>query len=177
MVSVETVSIMIAAVSVVIGVINSIRSNQKAEEQRQTEIETRQAELLMQLYDRWSSKDFRRDSWEINTFWRGDNIADIRKKLFDQGDLDEIVKMTTQATFYEGIGVLVEEGLLDLKLVDLLLHNNIMGNWETLTPFITESRQRMEQSWDDASRFHPHYDSWERLYHRIKQMSESSRAS
>ena len=143
---VQTVSIVIAAVSVVIGVINSIMSNRKAEEQRQTEIQTRQAELLMQLYDRWSSKDFRRDSWEINTFWRGENVMDVRKKLFDEPVLDEIVKLTTQATFYEGIGVLVEEGLIDINLVDQLFHNNILGNWESFAPFITEMRQHMSDN-------------------------------
>jgi type II secretory pathway pseudopilin PulG len=56
---VQTVSIVIAAVSVVIGVINSIMSNQKADQQRQTEIDTRQAELFMQVYQRFNTREFR----------------------------------------------------------------------------------------------------------------------
>jgi hypothetical protein len=84
------------------------------------------------------------------------------------------MKLTTQATFYEGIGVLVEEGLLDIKLVDLLLHNNILGNWETFQPFVTEMRRNMEKNWGHSEIFHPHYDSWERLYQNIKQMYETN---
>ena len=51
---VQTVSIVIAAVSVVIGVINSIMSNKKAEEQRQMQ-------LFTQLYDYFVDKEFSRD--------------------------------------------------------------------------------------------------------------------
>lgn len=48
---IPTVSIVIAAVSVVIGVINSIMSNRKAEEQRQMQ-------LFTQLYDYFVDKEF-----------------------------------------------------------------------------------------------------------------------
>ncbi len=34
-----------------------------------------------------------------------------------------------QATFYEGIGVLVERGLIDIKLVDRLLRNTTLIFW------------------------------------------------
>ena len=54
MTSIETISIVIAAVSVVIGVINSILSNRKAEEQRQMQIFT-------QLYDYFVDKEFSQD--------------------------------------------------------------------------------------------------------------------
>ena len=48
LIDVQTVSIVIAAVSVVIGVANSILTNRRAESRRQIELETRQAEFYMQ---------------------------------------------------------------------------------------------------------------------------------
>jgi hypothetical protein len=57
MVSVETISIVIATVSVVIGVINSILSSRRAEKNDEQTLETRQAQLYIQIYNRWNSKE------------------------------------------------------------------------------------------------------------------------
>ena len=56
------VSVVIAAASVVIGVTGYLQASRTAEKQRQAELETRQAQLFMQLYDRWTF-----DIWE--KFW------------------------------------------------------------------------------------------------------------
>jgi len=141
---------------------NSIYSSREAKQQRQ-------AELFMQMYDRWSSKDFRRDSWEL--MGRGLKAEELRR-FFDRKNIDEIVKLTTQATFYEGVGVLVEEGLIDIKLVDKLLRNNILGNWESLEPLVREMQRHADQFYDE--KYHAVYDSWERLYNRIKQIPAHS---
>ena len=71
--------------------------------------------------------------------------------------------------------MLVEEGLIDIKLVDKLLHNNILGNWDTLEPFIREMQRRLDANVGSYQmRFYPHYDAWERLVHSIKQISTSN---
>lgn len=60
MVDVQTISIVVAAVGVFIAAINSVYSSREATRQRQTEIETRQAELFMQMYRDWSAPGFRK---------------------------------------------------------------------------------------------------------------------
>jgi hypothetical protein len=45
---------------VIIGVLSFMKSNRRAEEQRQIEIDTRQAQLLMQLYDQYNDAEFRK---------------------------------------------------------------------------------------------------------------------
>jgi hypothetical protein len=67
---VQTISVAIAAIGLFIAAINQIYSNRQANQQRQ-------AELFMQMYDRWSSKDFRRDSWEL--MGRGLNAEELRR--------------------------------------------------------------------------------------------------
>jgi hypothetical protein len=52
----------------------TVRNNQKNQElslkaQQQT-LETRQAQLLMQIYDKVNNKEFTRDWAEINYFWK-----------------------------------------------------------------------------------------------------------
>ena len=80
MTSIETVSIVIAAISVVIGVINSIRSNQKADQQRQTEIDTRQAELYTNIYNRWNSRDIQTAYGNMRHLWKWDSYEDFLRK-------------------------------------------------------------------------------------------------
>jgi hypothetical protein len=61
----QTVTVLITGISVIIAAVNSIFSSRRAEEQRaltlktqQQALETRQAQLFMQIYNRWSTKEF-----------------------------------------------------------------------------------------------------------------------
>jgi type II secretory pathway pseudopilin PulG len=54
---IQTISIVIAAAGVFIAAINSVYSSREARQQRQTEIETRQAELFMNVYNRWNTTE------------------------------------------------------------------------------------------------------------------------
>ena len=100
MTSIETVSIVIAAISVVIGVINSINSNRKAEEHRQTEIHTRQAELFMQMYRDWSAPEFRKAIHKMMFDHSWTDPEDFRQKYGARTNRDEFVDTyLRQATF------------------------------------------------------------------------------
>ena len=62
--NVETATVLVAGIRVIIAAINSIISSRRAEEQRQLTLETqqqaletRQAQLYMQIYNRWNSRD------------------------------------------------------------------------------------------------------------------------
>ena len=52
---VQMVSVLIAASAAVVGVASYISSNKSEEKRRKTKIETRQAQLFMQIYDRYNS--------------------------------------------------------------------------------------------------------------------------
>jgi hypothetical protein len=172
MTSIETISIVIAAVSVVIGVINSIRSNQKAEEQRQTEIQTRQAELFMQMYRDWSAPEFRKAVIDMSYHHSWEDFAEFNEKYGSLTNTDEWVNTyIRQATLYEGIGVLVEQGLIDIELVDRLLHNTTIYFWEKMGPIFSEYRKKQ------PSDHQPYYDSTEYLYNQIKNRAKDQEAT
>jgi len=44
--------------------------------------------------------------------------------------------------FYEGVGVLVKEGLIDIRLVALLMTGTTTLFWRKMEPFIDEIRRR-----------------------------------
>jgi hypothetical protein len=54
----QTISIVLGGVGLFIAAINSIISSRKADQQRQVEIETRQAELFVHIYTQWSDPTF-----------------------------------------------------------------------------------------------------------------------
>lgn len=165
-----TIGILTACVSVVIGVINSIRSSREAKQQRQIEIQTRQAELFMQLYQGWSEPDMRKAMMKMAWYHQWDNAEDFMKKYGPATNLDEFIDTyVRQATFYEGIGVLVEMGLIDITLVDRLLHNTTQSFWKRMGPVYAELRKR--QSPDE----YPHYDSTEYLYNLVKNMGQQQK--
>jgi hypothetical protein len=59
LVDVQTISIVIADSGVFIAAVNQILSRRRADKTAQLQLETRQAQLFMQLYNRYSSREFR----------------------------------------------------------------------------------------------------------------------
>jgi hypothetical protein len=99
-----------------------------------------------------------------------DDFEDWQQKYGSRTNLQEFVNtFVRQATFYEGVGVLVEEGLIDINLVDTLLHNTIKLWWERMKPIYVELRKRTT---DITEGFYPHYDSAEHLYYLIEQIGQ-----
>jgi hypothetical protein len=67
----------------------------------------------------------------------------------------------TLLTFFEGLGILVKKGLIDISLVEDLLANRIIWFWEThMEPTIDTTRT--------FTRDPTQYDHIEYLYHEMK---------
>ncbi len=54
----------------------------------------------------------------------------------------EISKFNTWVTYYEGLGVLVKEGLIDIKLVAQTMAGSTRMFWEKIKPYAAELRAR-----------------------------------
>jgi hypothetical protein len=150
---IQTFSIVIAAAGVFVAAINSVYSSREAKQQRQTEIETRQAELFMQMYNRWSTPDMMksyglvlfRSSWTDYDDW-------AQKYGPYHGDFDVWASGMSVLTFFEGLGVLVRNGLIDIKLVEDLLSRRLVETWNKFRPIREEGirRGRDPKAWDHA---------------------------
>ena len=160
-----TVGILTACITVIIGVLSFMRSNRRAEEQRQIEIETRQAELFMQLYSKWTSPEFRVGLLKMYQHWSWSDFPEFQAKYGAKVNAEDFVAgVVVPASFYEGIGVLVERGLIDVTLVNRLLRRNILLFWDRLGPIIQEYRK--EQARDEQ----PIFDSVEYLFHELQKL-------
>jgi hypothetical protein len=106
-------------------------------------LDTRQAQLLMQIYQKFSDTEF---------FTKWGNVLSLEIRDYDDF-IDKVYGMKRQNreigiqlgslfAYFEGIGVLIEEKLVDAKLVANLMSGNIVYFWEKYGPFITEYRRR-----------------------------------
>jgi len=145
-----TIGILTACISVVIGVVNQILSRRRTEKTEQLSLETRQAELFMQLYDRFNDKDFAKQYTEILFQHKWTDFDDWMQKYGPMTNLDVFSSWMSVAVFFEGIGVLIKRKLIDISLVDDLLSSAIIMVWEKIEPIAKEYRVRFNrpQLWE-----------------------------
>ena len=155
MVTVETISIAFTGLSISIAAFYYIGTLRNANRMRELTIksqenalETRQAQLFIQLFNRFNDANFysKYDESVNRSEW----------KEYEQ----ERETIGLVAAFFEGIGVLVEQKLVNINLVSKLMSTNIMAFWENVEPVIREYRDRNQNpyAWE--------YVEW--LYDNIK---------
>jgi hypothetical protein len=145
---IQTISVVVAATSVVAFVINSIITSRKTEKtqeltlkSQQQNLETRQAQLFMQIYSKIYDPEFLNNGREaMNIDYK--NLDDFNAKLSHETNRDLYGKFWSFPWFLEGMGVLVKRGLIDPKLVDDLISGLVVSYWEKFKPMTLEYRER-----------------------------------
>ncbi|MCW4040718.1 MAG: hypothetical protein NWE83_08210 [Candidatus Bathyarchaeota archaeon] len=122
---VQTIMVVITGVSIIIGVILSLSS-------RKQELETRQAQLFMDVNQRFNSAEMRRSLQKVLYVEDWTNYEDWAQKYGLQSDL--WVAITQIGSYFGGLGVYVERGLIDPTMIDDLMGEYIIAYWDKLTP-------------------------------------------
>jgi hypothetical protein len=104
---------------------------------------TRQAQLLMNLYEKYSSEDSREKSMEIQK-WQWDTLDEFFDKYGNK--LEAWSMWESKAAFFHGIGVLLEADMIEIKLLDRLLTNTVNRHWNVLRmgQVLAEWRKRID---------------------------------
>ena len=181
LVDIQTVLTYLSLISVPVGVFyyimtlqNSNKNQQltlKAQEltvkAQQQSVETRQAQLFMQLYDRFNEPEFRKIFAEIIWFWEWKDMDDFENKYGYKTNMDAYSKRTSMYAYFEGMGLLLRRGLIDIQFVYDLSGGNIMRIWEKMEPVIMHYRsinRSRRNEWHSANS----WDDFEYLYNEIK---------
>jgi hypothetical protein len=135
---VQTCGVVGTLIAATIAVRSYVNSNKRAEEARKREIETRQAQLFMGLYQSYYSKDF----MEAEYGMRKIELKKAEDSLKMWENFDGYSAWSTLVTYYEGIGVLVREGLIDIGLVSKLMSGGIVSYWEKNRAGFIDFRER-----------------------------------
>jgi hypothetical protein len=152
----QTIGILITGISLTVAAfyyIMTLRNQEKA----------RQAQLFMQLYNRFQSIEFHRQfnkllEWEFNDF------EDFLNKYGRENNPEAYALRGSVGGYFEGMGVLVKRGLIDVTLADDLISGAIMLFWDKFGPIYLEMRERIN---------YPQFAEWtEYLYNQIKPLVE-----
>jgi hypothetical protein len=115
-----------------------------------TTLQTRQAQLFMQIFDRWCDPTFAKmyGDYRYNVCAKANNDPQVISKisiqaLFGSFNPEVWVPIHTLAQYFEGISILVQKGLIDIDLVERLLSGRIIWYWEASEPFAKYTREKV----------------------------------
>jgi hypothetical protein len=144
---------------------NSQRNQELARRSQEHATETRQAQLFMYIYDRWSSREYNTHFFAVRD-WEWTDYEDFIEKYGWQNNPDTYYHFSSIGTYFEGIGVLVNRGLVDPTLVDDLISGSVTFFWEKFGESIIKERRRRDNF--------PQLFEWvEYLYNAIKPIRDS----
>ena len=89
--------------------------------------ETRQAQLFMQLFQMFTTKEWMSDNWELMSMEWSD-MKDFFEKYDSSVNIDNFAKRYRSWFFLDGIGMLLKKGLVDREMVFHLM-GGYWGIW------------------------------------------------
>jgi hypothetical protein len=133
LVDVQTVSIVVATASVVVGVIFAVL-------QLRDFVKTRQTDLIMRLYSRFGSERFQRTEEKV---WKG--LSEEALNFHDYVEKYGLAEWVTVGTFFEGVGILLYRKLIDIRLADDLFTAPVNMAWDPMKNSTIEARKEYGQ--------------------------------
>lgn len=138
---------------------------------------TRQAQLMMSLYEAYRSPEFRKNWGEVMDQEYID-FDDFWAKYGSLVNREAWSNWQSVAAYFHGIGVLLKEGLIDISLLDQLLVNLVFVSWLQMGPIVLGFREYTSGS--DArfegrgsSERHPQMSGFEYLYNELRKREDA----
>jgi len=145
MLDIPSISAIVAAAGVLVAVIISIMELRNI-------VRARQAELFLDLYDHYNDPAFVKCYSEIVFQWNWKDYEDWLKKYGPQTNIEAYSTWASVGNYFKGVGVLVNEKLIDAKLVEKLMAELFLKYWEKCEPIVKEFRKgyRFPKAWETA---------------------------
>ena len=128
----------------------SLRNQELTLKSQAQATETRQAQLFMQLFDRWSDPYFAKvyGDYRYKVCAKLNNDPDdisriAVESLFESYNPEIWMPIQTLAQYFEGISILVQKKLLDIDTVERLLSGRLLWYWECTETFIRHVREKI----------------------------------
>jgi hypothetical protein len=151
MIDIPTVASIVTTISIVVGVVFTILEIRHL-------AQTRKTEVIMKIYERVGTREIIEAINRVGNA-KFENIADYSKK-YGFTDISLIAEL------FEGIGVLLEQSLIDIKMVDSLFGPTINLLWVRMKPVRYAMREGLKEPF-----FFSHY---EYLINRLNAYRKSS---
>lgn len=144
---IQTISVVIAAGTLVVGILNQIDTSRRAAKAAERELITRQAQFFLQIYDNFHREEFFDKFTDIIT-WKWKDYDDFISKYGRQANPKAWYSLGSVGAFFEGIGVLVHRKIIDAELVGELMSRHVVFFWEKISSISYEMRRRLKSPVD-----------------------------
>jgi hypothetical protein len=138
LIDIQTASSVVTTLSIIIGVAFTIL------ELRHLSI-VRRTDLIMKIYDKFGDREIVEAMNKVGNA-KFENIEDYHKKY-------GFTEVTQIAVLFEGLGVLLEQNLIDIKMVDRLFGPTLNQLWVRMKPVIYAMRKGLNEPF-----FFSHYE-------------------
>ena len=105
---------------------------------QQHTLETRQVQMFLGISRQLHSKEYMA-AWDRAFEESNWTNYDEFQELWKEKEFREAFNVV--ATYYEGLGVLVREGFLNIRYVALLMSGATMNYWSKLKPIVEDARR------------------------------------
>ena len=139
MLDILSISAMVAAAGVLVGVVYYILDVRNQAMIRKTELITR---LYSHLY---GSEDLQRARKKVNSITYEDYDDFVKKYGAPNSEEPIPLAISTVLYVFEEAGVLLSKKLVDVDLIDQLMGEMILRTWTNLMPLIKEARKRLNR--------------------------------
>ena len=157
----QTTISLLTLISLTIGVIYHIMTLRNTRKNQELQLETRQAQLYMNLYGTYHSPEFRKQLYKLlNLEWKD---YDEWHEKYGGTDLPETVAFGSVMGYFNGLGLLVRKGLIDVDTVYELLSAFIVEVWEKHLPIMLAQRDYYNR---------PIWGEFEYLYNEVKKIDQ-----
>lgn len=153
----QTLSIFIAATSVVIGVIFSVTSILMSTRNAN---KSRQAQIFMKFHEAMTEKEFFRDFQQVLGKWSWKDAEEFSSKYGPVSNPEKYNMFVRIVTQFDSIGSLVRYGLTNIKFMPRGVAIMVTSFWERFSPIASE----LETLWGNTDVF----GEIEYLYDEIK---------
>lgn len=158
----QTIFQFLQTISIMVGIAYYLMILQNQQKSQKTALDTRQAQLFMPIYAKFYDKEFMKDYVTIMS-WEWDDYDDFMLK-HGADNLDDWSTIMAWTDYFEGLGVLVNRGLIEVSFIDDLISGMVIGFWEKYGDYIMEFRTRAN---------YPQFAEFcEYLYVEIKSIAE-----
>jgi hypothetical protein len=142
MVDAQTVSIIFAGLSIGVAAIYYALTLRNTRKNQELQLETRQAQLFMEVYKEFSSPSFLLRFQDI----RNNIVRDIDKYREEFGDLqrtdpERYAGWISLGTWFEGLGTLLKHGLIDPNMVYDMMGGVVFRYWNARRIVIEEMQK------------------------------------
>jgi hypothetical protein len=153
MVDVTEISAIVAATGVLVGVVYYILDLRH-------QIKMKKTDLLVRLYSIMQGKDWL-ESWDkVDSLETAD--------LIKMRDEHRMVEMNQVYSLFDEVGILLQMRLIDIDLVEKLLHGHVKRTWEKLKP-VFEHGRKLRNDPRIAQGFEYLYDEMKKREQKLQQ--------